>query len=194
MTLHGVDVSSNNAHPIDYHAVANAGATFAFVKLTELSVNGEYVNHSKDQDIPGFKSVGMDVGGYTFIHPNVSPEKTVNFALANSSGTYKIAVDSESMDGLPWNQVADATHKCLDLLADRALLYSNPYFLSNMPGAPWGYPLWLAQYGPSSPSRPCLFWQYSGSSHWPGITNQTDVNLFYGDHSQLHSFFLPPSR
>lgn len=194
MALHGIDVSSNNAHPISWKASVSAGERFVFVKLTERSLHGEYVNPYKNEDISGPKAVGMDVGGYTFIHPGVTAKETVDFALANSAGVWKIAVDSESTDGLTWKQIADNTHECLELLADRALLYSNPYFLSNMPGAPWGFPLWLAEYGVHEPTHPCLFWQYSGGLHVPGINGLTDANLYYGTQDQLHSFFLPPKH
>lgn len=191
--LHGIDVSANNPHPINWPDVARAGASFAIIKLTELSVNGEYVNPHKDIDIASAKAVGLDVAGYSYIHPDVDASKTVAFLKANSAGCYRLFIDSEvTPPGWTWGHVGQVTEACLKLLGPRAALYANANYITNMPGAPWGYGLWLAEYGPSHPSISCLFWQYAQTGRWPGVSGNVDTSLYYGTEPQLHEYFSPP--
>lgn len=64
--IHGIDVSSYQPH-VDWKAVANAGADFAIVKLTEG--NG-YVNPQATKQVDGALSAGLLVMGYHFARPN----------------------------------------------------------------------------------------------------------------------------
>ena len=58
-----VDLSSNNAHPIDYAAAKAGGVQAAFVKATQ---GLGYTNPFYAQDVAGFAAVGVPVLGYHF--------------------------------------------------------------------------------------------------------------------------------
>lgn len=43
------------------------------------------------------------------------------------------------------------------------------------------YPLWLAIWGPSEPSRDCVIWQYTNDGHFDGHSCRFDLNYYYGE-------------
>lgn len=189
-----LDISSNNPHPIDYAAVKGAGVGGAVVKLTEGADASAYVNPYAAQDIAGFKALGIPVAGYHFLHPTISIPDQLALVRAHLDHLSFVWVDSETAEA-SWTAegtATEATCAALHGVGIKTGLYSNPNFLDNMPGAPWGYDLWLADYGPSVAPRPCKMWQYTSSATVPGISGLVDLSHYYGD-VPIATYFGPRS-
>ena len=186
-----VDVSSNNAHPIDYAAVKAAGVGGAIVKLTEGGAATAYVNPFAADDLAGFRGVGLPVAGYHFLHPATPVVAQLTLLQHHLDAVGFVWVDSELDEG-PWPGVATATRAMCEAIAGLGLstgLYSSPSFLSHLPGAPWGYPLWLADYGVASPPGVPTLWQYTDAGSIAGISGAVDLSRFDGTDAQLAALF-----
>lgn len=195
MSVLVVDVSSNNAHPIDYGAAARSGLGGAVVKLTEGADQSAYVNPYATEDVAGFRAAGLPVAGYHFLHPTVSIADQLALIEAHRDAVSFVWVDSE-MPGANASATARATRQMCAALAGAGLkvgLYTGLDFLNSMPGAPFGYLLWLADYGPPQPPRPCAMWQYTDAGSLTGIAGPVDLSHYYGTEAELRLLFAPPA-
>ena len=193
MTVLVVDVSSHNPHPFDYAAVRNGGVGGAVVKLTEGADAAAYVNPYAAQDVAGFRAVGLPVAGYHFLHPTIPVADQLALLRAHLDHVAFVWVDSELVQG-SWSSIAATTEamcKAIQGAGIRAGLYSNLTFLGSMPGAPWGFPLWLADYGPAAPPRPCTMWQFTDAGAVSGIQGSVDLSHYYGTEAKLAALFAP---
>lgn len=191
MTVLVVDLSSNNHHPIDYAAVKAAGVGGAIVKLTEGGAATAYVNPYAAVDLDGFRGVGLPVAGYHFLHPATPVAAQLALLEKHLNGVGFVWVDSELDEG-PWPGVATATRAMCEAVAGAGLgvgLYSSPSFLWHLPGAPWGFPLWLADYGPPAPPVACTLWQYTDAGSVGGIQGAVDLSRYYGTETELGTLF-----
>jgi hypothetical protein len=59
-------------------------------------------------------------------------------------------------------------------------LYADLSEVQSWAGCPWGFPLFLAEYGVSAPSVPCVAWQTGNTNPVPGITGAVDHDVWYG--------------
>ena len=186
MATQVVDVSSNNPHPIDWHKVRNSGRSAVIVKLTEGGGAQSYVNPFALGDIKNAKDAGMIVAGYHFVHPTIPVAQQVALIEAHLDHVNFVWVDSELEDGGDWQATANATHALAEELATHVKtgLYSNPNFLANMPHAPWGEHLWLAEYGPKA-SYEYTLWQFTQAGRVPGIGGAVDLSYYAGSVAQL---------
>lgn len=193
-----VDLSSNNTHPINYEAAVASGLEGAIIKLTEGS---DYANPDALEDLTGFRAKNVPVAGYHFFHPELSIASQLSNIKKNLHGVDFVWVDSEldwqgkpsdTMTPLQWQIVARTTQQMLEALKGAGIktgLYSNPDFLDNMQGSPWGYNLWLADYGPASAPMNCLLWQFTRNGNISGINSPVDLSYFYGTLQELESLF-----
>ena len=194
MPTQGIDVSSNNPHPIDWAAVKKSGRSFVIVKLTEGGGSTAYVNPYAKQDIIDAKAAGLEVAGYHFVHPTVPVAEQValireHLDPGSPSSLGIVFVDSETAEGT-WGKTAEVTHAMLNELEKyvKTGLYSNLDFLENMDGAPWGYPLWLAHYSPTS-GHAFTLWQFTNAGGCHGVVGAVDINLWPGTEEDLHHLF-----
>lgn len=195
MTVTLVDLSSNNHHPVDYAAVRAAGVGGAIIKLTEGGAATAYVNPYAAVDVAGFRGVGLPVAGYHFLHPTTPVADQLTLLQHNLHGVDFVWVDSE-LDQGPWPGVATATRAMCDAIAGAGLktgLYSSPSFLGHLPGAPWGYPLWLADYGVPAPPVACTLWQYTDAGTIAGIQGAVDLSRYDGTAQALGALFAHPT-
>lgn len=179
-----IDVSAYqhpNGEPINWHEVAGAGIRAVMIKATE---GLGYVNPWVGRDSHGARAAGLHVGFYHFAQPSHStPAEQAAFCLKHITGLPRdigVALDDEVTAGMSWVDKSEWDQQFIDNLAGVAnrQLYSNLNFLDNLPGAPWGHLLWLAQYGVSAPRRHCWAWQY-GSGRVPGVPAEVDLNRLY---------------
>jgi lysozyme len=184
-----IDVSSNQKHPIDWSAVRKSGREAVIVKLTENGGAHGYVNPFAAKDIADAKAAGLLVAGYHFFHPEIPVATQLAFILLHLDHVKTVWVDSESLT-VGWGAEGPDTHAMLNALKPHVKtgLYSNPNFLQHMAGAPWGYPLWLAEYGPKA-SYPFTLWQFESNGSVPGIQGPCDVSLFQGTDAALKTLF-----
>ena len=181
-----VDVSSNNHdnnEPIDWKLVHEAGYRGAIIKCSE---GLEYKNPWAERDANGAFCQGMQIGYYHFARPGLNDAvEEAQYAIDTVAGLHRtigISLDLEVRDGLTWPDLQDWGIRFTNHIASKNIIspwYSNLYFLSNMPLAPHGHKLWIAE--PSQrPRRECWMWQKSSTTIVPGIPGETDINVYYG--------------
>ncbi len=185
MSLPMIDISSYqhpNDSPIDWCAVAGHGIRAVMIKATEGT---DYINPWLGRDAHGARSAGLHVGYYHFAQPGLSDgvlqAKFVVNVTRSLPRDIGIALDLEITGGLSWSELANCAKAFLDTLSNEQIgspLYINDYFLSNLPGAPFGHHLWLASPG-SPPRRQVWAWQ-SSPDHVPGIGAPVDIDTLYG--------------
>ena len=181
----GIDVSSfQDGTPIDYAAVAKAGYTFAYIKVSEGTY---YLNPDALKDAQGFQSVGMATGGYLFFKPaDVQDEQTSDFVKyyqAIGGWTLPIMLDVETPSTDGWATLAklvgDQRTNLMGATGAQVGMYCDLDFYDNLPGCPWGWPIWLADPSHATPSKPCLL-QQVGQGSVPGIEGSVDLDVWRG--------------
>jgi lysozyme len=202
MTVQMIDVSSNN-HPtgqaINWAAVKKGNVAAVMIKATE-GLN--YVNPWLTVDAKGAADAGLLVGYYHFCHPgldDVSGEAN-NFwqHVKNLPRSLGLAADVESTQE-KWvarsstdlhyvkfasNDLGNYAQAFLGTLPTQVLnkeLYCDLAFFNQLPGAPWEYELWIADYSASEPqlNTAVWAWQRSQTGSVPGVEGDVDLNFLY---------------
>jgi hypothetical protein len=188
---YGVDVSSNNVHPIDWPAVAaylerlGGEPGFAIVKISQGS---GYVNPDAPGDIAAARAAGLTVGGYLMDQGNSSPAAEEATFRAHSEG-----VPQFDDDELPEGLTAPAYIAHLDGLV--AQDPAAPDYLNQSEeneGVPAGGGLWEANYNgqPGVTHRPgVLIHQYTSTATIPGCAGLFDLNVWLGTEEAFAAFF-----
>lgn len=184
VTVRGIDVSAWQ-HPageaIDWHQVELAGYRRVWIKATE---GLDYVNEYCAMDAHGARAAGIANGFYHVLDPAQSAaaqaEATMK-AIESLPRDFGVAVDLEPTYGTDWSlweQSARAYLGALPESVERKWVYCDTWFRQNMPGAPWGYELWLAQWD-SRPRIDVGCWQSSSDSEVPGVPSTVDVDWWF---------------
>ena len=195
----GVDVSSYQ-HPrgiaINWGAVHNQGAKFAFIKVSE---GGTYTNPYGVADLRAARAAGLYVGAYHFGRPRLPLSTATSDARrfaalignVNQPGYLPPVLDLEVTGKLSAANVtawARTFLKALQTASGRVpMIYSGAWFWKGYMGNPKGfarYPLWAAQYTPKT-IGPALFgdfgystfWQYTDAGRVSGISAHTAPRL-----------------
>lgn len=179
-----IDVSANNhlgEEAIDWPAVYAAGYHAVMIKASE---GATYDNPWLGQDSRGAIAAGLEVGYYHFAHPGLNSAITESdHFLKTVAGLHHdlgLGLDLEVQEREPWSALArwaKTFHVQVRQHADHSPLYVNDYFLENLPGAPWGARLWLAQ--TARPRRQVWAWQMTTAAKVPGIAVPTDVGFLH---------------
>lgn len=183
-----IDVSSNNhlsGETIQWSKVHASGYRSVMIKATE-GVN--YINPWLGRDADQARQAGLGVGYYHFAHPGVNTaiaeaDHALN-AIHGLPRTLGLALDLEVMEGLGWVELAAwarAFHAHARTVVDHSPLYVNDNYLANLPGAPFGERLWLAQ--TARPRRQVWAWQMTVAAKVPGIAVPCDVGFLHPDDS-----------
>lgn len=191
----GPDVSSNNAHPIDWQAVKRAGHTFAFVKATE---GATYTNPYFAPDSAGARAAGLVVGAYHWVSPSDPVAQARRAATVikavRQPGDLPVALDFEQQ-GVT-HAVLCSVRRELHALGLPTLTYTYPNFWT-LHGDPrcadcGADPLWFAAYQEREPVAPApwrslTFWQHDDKASVPGISGgaSTDMSIFMGTPAQF---------
>jgi GH25 family lysozyme M1 (1,4-beta-N-acetylmuramidase) len=219
-TIWGPDVS-NYQHPygaaINWNAVRQQGASFAFIKISEGS---SYVNPYGASDLRAAHAAGLYVAGYHFGRPRLPLSTAASDARAFAArlgnmrqpGYLPPVLDMEVTGGLSAANVTAWTRTFLKTLQSASgrvpMIYSGNWFWRGYMGNPTGfagYPVWAAQYTPKD-IGPTLFgdftystfWQYTDAARVNGIQGGVDASWFHGSYDQLKSLawvqYLPDTR
>lgn len=196
MTLQGIDVSNiGQGSGINWSAVKAAGITFAFAKATEGNYFQDPAFHANRQ---GAHDNGIILIPYHFA-ANIDPVVEADY-FANFVGPLQ-ADESVVLD---WETGGDAPGFTLPFLNECKArfgvvggVYLNNYYLTNFD---WShvqqanYWLWYARYNGLQNDSPgswlCAFKQYSDSGTVPGISRAVDLDVFYGDLTQLQAYCI----
>ncbi|MEV6770694.1 glycoside hydrolase family 25 protein [Nocardia sp. NPDC051030] len=207
----GPDVSSwqhLDGTMINWHAVRASGNNFAMVKATE-GLN--YVNPYFVQDSLLMRTAGVARGTYHYARPELPPEPQAALYAAvvlGQNGPLDLppVLDMENSGGLPPGALIDWTHRYLNTvqaLTGRApIVYTYPNFWRTAMADSnefTGYPLWIADYrGNDDPELPggwanWTFWQYTSKGSIPGISGNTDLNVYSGAQGDFGRFANIPN-
>jgi GH25 family lysozyme M1 (1,4-beta-N-acetylmuramidase) len=219
-SLSGPDVAvyqHPNTAAIDWNAVRRDGHQFAFVKATQATT---YTNPYFATDWRGIAAAGLFRGAYHY----AKPTSTAGSAKAQAdyfastiggqqaSGTLPPVLDLEDAGGLSVAALTTWVNGFLTELQARTgrlpMLYTYPSFWRNSMGSSTAftsYPLWIANYGVSSPQDigwpRYAFWQYTSTATVSGITTtgHTDLSTFNGTSTDLSALALagtwkPPTQ
>ena len=205
--LHGIDVS-NYQGTVNWTSVKNAGNSFAFAKATEGTT---FTDAYFKSNWANMKSAGLIRGAYHYGHPSVSAtaqaQYFVNAVKAaggfNGSNSLQLVLDLETTDGLSPSQVWAWTQAFIaeikTLTGRPGIIYTGYYFWRDSVGNPsnnLNCPLWIADYGVSSPLVPSAwstwtFWQYSDTGSVPGVGGNVDLDYFNGSLTNLKALCIP---
>jgi GH25 family lysozyme M1 (1,4-beta-N-acetylmuramidase) len=206
VTLPGIDTSHYQHAPVlDWTKVKGDGVKFAFLKATEGST---FKDPYFTSDWAQTKANGIYRGAYHFARPSVgtAAKQAAYFASVigpqTGRGTLPPVLDLEATGGLSKSKLINWTSNFLqetERLTGRVpIVYVSPafweYWLGNST-AFHHYPLWIANYGVSSPRVPggwpaWTFWQTNSTGKIKGISGRVDSDLFNGDMTGLQKLAL----
>ena len=203
----GPDVSGWQ-HPaggaINWAKVRAAGASFAFVKVSEgMTYTSPYFRN----DLNAARAQGLYVGGYHFARPalplSTAAEQANHFidllGTTRLQGWLPPVLDIEMTGGLAAANLTAWVRQFLQTVQQRTgrkpIVYTGSWFWRGYMANPTGfaaYPLWAAQYN-NSITAPTLFgdwkastfWQYTDSKSVSGISGSVDSSFFRGARTQL---------
>lgn len=193
--LEGLDVSEYQGQ-IDWQAVADAGKSFAFIRTGD----GTYRDKMFNTNWLGAKNAGLVVGAYHFLRPGVDGAEQADICVqmaGTGGGQLPITIDVETPsdpDSLASLVLAFA-NEVVAQTGRSPIIYTAPGFWgSNVSptGLEQSCPLWVANWGVSSPNLPSgwgawKFWQYTSTGTCPGISGNADLDRFSGSLSALRS-------
>lgn len=205
----GLDTSSwQHPHgaPVDWRQAAASGQTYAFIKATEGTGPA---NRYYESDVRDARAAGMVIGSYHMARPAMEPAQQAH-AFADriqSVGGPQLppVLDLEYAEDLDPAELAAWAQVFLDTLQQRTgrmpILYTYRYFwIDRMANTTRfaEYPLWLAEYGVSQPTRPMIggwdewtFWQRAETGRVPGFADHVDLNVFAGTRADLDAWLGP---
>ncbi len=193
----GIDVSYYQGS-IDWQSVKDAGTAFAFARATygttkvdpQFSVNWQVM-----------KNAGVTRGAYHFFVASEDALDQANLFINTvgslSSGDLPPVLDVEAGSGTSGSLVNDvqiwlsAVEQKLGLTP---MIYTAPSYWNEYMNADFGkYPLWVAEYGVTTPKSVkgwsgWTFWQHSQSGSVAGIEGTVDLDYFNGSLSELLAF------
>lgn len=186
----GVDVSTNNRHPIAWpalvshlRALGNGDVPFVVIKVIQGT---GYVDPDLAIDIAGAREQGAVVAGYLMDqgNDNVAAEE----ALFQRTCSLPQADDIELPEGLSVAAYIAHSHDLVNL-HPAELSYLNQSEVSE--GFPEGEGLWLAQFNkkPGVTAYPCWMHQYDDAGTIPGASGIFDMDAWCGSEAQFDAFF-----
>ena len=195
--LSGIDVSKWQGS-INWPSVQEAGIAFAFARAT-------YGNSVKDSffdaNWPAMKAAGIIRGAYHFFLATEDPAQQADFFISTvgslDPGDLPPVIDVESGSGTSSNLAANVQTWLTTVeqgLGRKPIIYTAPsYWNANLTSAFGDYPLWVAEYGVSSPKAVngwsnWTFWQHSSTGNVNGVNGAVDLDYFNGTAQALAAF------
>lgn len=189
--LDGIDVSDWQGD-IDFNAVKQSGVDIVYIKAGQ----GGYEDAMLESNYAKAKAAGLNIGFYYYLTARTTQEaaaQATNFAdILQGKDTDSLpAMDFESFGNLNHQEVNEIALTFMETLAQATgrtpLIYSDLYNARDLFDEQLAaYPLWIAEYGASSPGDPGKWdawvgFQYSSSGSVPGIDGRVDMDKFTAD-------------
>ena len=150
-----------------------------------------YVNPFAEGDLADAQAAGIATATYHYAgNPDGSfgtPAQEAEFAKANGHGRF-VWLDLEQLKNETFAQTGAWAQAFFDAIGAAAGLYSDRSYLSNLPGAPWGRPLWIADPGDvDRPAEAVMVQTGTKAVSWaPALL---DVDEWVGTEEQFHACF-----
>jgi lysozyme len=199
--LEGIDVSHHQG-VIDWRAVAGAGKSFAFIRMSD---GAGFRDPRFAANWAGAKAAGLMRSAYQFFRPTESPVAQADLMLSSmgplQDGDLPPTLDVETLCAAPATQCTGgaspaATADAVSVWVDRVsratgmtpILYTSPGFWSQLPARsierrtiPWISHWYVGQ--PTVPGawKRWAFWQYTDKGQVPGIQGPVDLDRFEGN-------------
>lgn len=188
----GIDVSKWQGN-INFSRVKAAGVDAVYIRSSEGS---DYVDPYFEQNYSQAKAAGLDVGFYHYVtarNTSQARQQAYFFVSTVSGKDYelKLAMDFEALNGLSQTEINEIALTFIESVEEysqkQALIYSDAYNAANVfDGGLSDYPLWIAEYGVSTPTDAVPWntwagWQYSDQGNVPGILGYVDLDYFTDD-------------
>lgn len=185
----GIDVSMWQGD-IDFERVAASGVDMVYIRS---SLGSDYVDPYFQQNYDRARAAGLNVGFYHYVtaRTTAQAEYQAHFFASVIQGKEfpcRLAMDFEDLTSLnpaQANEIGLAfIQKAEELCGKGTVVYSNAYNAGNVfDGELTRYPLWIAEYGVSSPSSAVNWdawagWQYSDTGRVPGISGYVDMDYY----------------
>lgn len=207
--VHGIDVSKWNGD-IDWPSVKKGGVSFAFLKATEGTdrLDSRFAEYWR-----GARSAGVAHAPYHFYYFCSTADAQADWFIANVP---KEAVQLPPVLDAEWNSAsptcktrppADEVRTSLQRFMDRLekhygkrpIIYTTVDFhRDNLVGHFEGYHFWLRSVAnhPENiySARKWAFWQYTSTGVVPGISTNTDINVFAGSAKNWNTWVASVSR
>ncbi|WP_428978285.1 glycoside hydrolase family 25 protein [Oricola thermophila] len=193
--VHGIDVSKYQG-TVDWKAARRSGVSFAFIKATE---GGDRVDDRFKAFWRETREAGIPRGAYHFYYfcrPAIEQARWFIRNVPKERGALPPVLDME------WNHMSPTCkHRpspakvraemkiFLDALerhyGKRPVIYTTPdFYKENIAGHFRNETFWLrtvkAHPRVAYPGRDWAFWQYTGTGIVPGVSGNTDINVFAG--------------
>lgn len=195
--LSGIDVSKWQG-TVNWKSVQQAGVAFAFARAT---YGTSEVDSYFSDNWQGMKDAGIIRGAYHFFLAADDPTQQADFFIRTvgslSPDDLPPVIDVESASGTSSNLAADV-QTWLNVveqgLGRRPIIYTAPSYWNEYMTSGFGdYPLWVAEYGVSSPKAVngwtnWTFWQYSSTGTIGGVNGSVDLDYFKGTYQDLGAF------
>lgn len=195
--LTGIDVSKWQG-TVDWKSVQQADVAFAFIRAT---YGTSEVDASFDENWQAAKEAGVIRGAYHFFLAAEDAAEQAQFFIrtVGSLGPDDLppVIDVESGSGVSSNFVEDIQTWLTTVaqgLGRTPIIYTAPsYWNANVTGGFGNYPLWVAEYGVSTPRAvngwtDWTFWQYSSTGKVNGVNGDVDLDYFNGTPQALTAF------
>lgn len=196
----GIDVSSNNGG-IDWETVKAVGVEFAIIRI---GYGSDLKSQDDTQAIRNMKEcdrLGIPYGVYLYsyalgIDEALSEARHALRMVDGYNPALGVWFDMEDADGYKKKHGIDV-YNSRELLTNicktfcsmvqeagyKTGIYANKNYWDNVLLADrlTDYPVWLAHWGITEPSMPCLMWQYTSDGEIAGSSERTDINEYYGE-------------
>ncbi|CAB1262399.1 Endolysin [Clostridiaceae bacterium BL-3] len=183
--LKGVDISNLNGS-VNIQLVKNTGHKFVIAKATEGST---FVDKFYNSSIKDARALELVTAAYHFAR-FTTKEKAIQEASFFKSTVAGTDLDFVVLD-FEQQCSGDMTDACLAFLdaissIAPAVIYCNPnYIKSHLNSKITKYPLWIANYGTSSPDftlwSKYAIWQYTNKGQISGMSGYVDLNYMAED-------------
>lgn len=195
--LSGIDVSYYQGN-IDWQSVKDAGVVFAFARATYGTTKVDPQFHTNWQVM---KNAGIIRGAYHFFVAAEDPVEQASFFASTvgslDSGDLPPVLDVEAGSGTNSSLVSNV-QTWLSTVEQRLgvtpMIYTAPSYWNEYMTADFGkYPLWVAEYGVTTPKSVkgwsgWTFWQHSAAGTVSGIEGTVDLDYFNGSYNELLAF------
>lgn len=185
----GLDVSEYQGD-IDFARVRENGFTAVYIRS---SVGSDYVDPYLERNYKNARANEFKVGFYhyvTAVSVAQAREEADFFlkAIAGKTSEMRLAMDFETLSNISKETANQVAYEFLSTIEQKSglgtVVYTNPNFIRNV----WdsriydNYPLWLAQWGVSTPEtgtwNKWIGWQYSDDGRVDGISGRVDLDKF----------------